>query len=85
MDKIFGGAVKQSFIEAVLNRASHYFLGVGKYTPNLAVQGDMGWVPTQVKQWKSLGRLWCRFKDMPHNRINKRIFQWSVSSRVNRV
>ena len=74
------GATKRSCIEAVQNRACRYYLGVGKYTPNLAVHGDIGWIPTQVKQWKSLGRLWCRFKDMSQNRINKRIFQWSVSS-----
>ena len=53
---------------------------MGKYTPNLAVHGDIGWIPTQVKQWKSLGRLWCRFKDMSQSRINKRIFEWSISS-----
>ena len=74
------GATKRSCIEAVQNRVCRYYLGVGKYTPNLAVHGDIGWSPTQVKQWKSLGRLWCRFKDMSQNRINKRIFQWSVSS-----
>ena len=74
------GSIKRLCIEAVQNRASRCYLGVGKYTPNLAVQGDIGWIPAQVKQWKSLGRLWCRFKDMSQNRINKRIFQWSVSS-----
>ena len=72
------GATKRSCIEAVQNRACRYYLRVGKYTPNLAVHGDIGWIPTQVKQWKSLGRLWCIFKDMSQNRINKRIFQWSV-------
>ena len=59
-----------------MNRASRYHLGVGKYTPNLAVHGDIGWLPTQVRQWKSLGR----FKEMPHDRINKRIFLWSTSN-----
>ena len=72
------GTTTRSCINAVQNRASRYHLGVGKYTPNLAVQGDIGWV--QVRQWKSLGRLWCRFKEMPEGRINKRIFSWSISN-----
>ena len=74
------GNTTRSCIVAVQNRASRYHLGVGKYTPNLAVQGDIGWVPTQVRQWKSLGRLWCRNNEMPQNRINKRIFEWSISN-----
>lgn len=28
---------------AVFNRACRFYLGVGKYTPKAAVQGDMGW------------------------------------------
>ncbi len=32
-----------SCISAIQNRASRYFMGVSKYTPNAAVQGDMGW------------------------------------------
>ena len=72
------GTTTRSCINAVQNRASRYHLGVGKYTPNLAVQGDIGWVQTQVRQWKSLGRLWSRFKEMPEGRINKRIFSWST-------
>ena len=73
------GTTNRSCIDAVQNHANRYHLGVGKYTPNLSVQGDIGWLPTQVRQWKSLGRLWSRFKEMPHDRINKRIFSWSTS------
>ena len=36
------GTTKRSCIEAVRNRACRFFMGVGKYTPNMAVQGDMG-------------------------------------------
>ena len=32
-----------SCINAVFNRACRFYLGVGKYTPNAAVKGDMGW------------------------------------------
>ncbi len=30
-------------VNRVQNRASHYDMGVGKYIPNGAVHGDMGW------------------------------------------
>ena len=32
-------------INAVQNRACRFFLGVGKYAPNNAVNGDIGWIP----------------------------------------
>jgi hypothetical protein len=31
-----------------------FFFGTGKYTPDAAVQGDMGWKPIIVKQWKAV-------------------------------
>ena len=37
------GTMVYSCIEAVQNRALRYFLGLGKYAPNLAINGDMGW------------------------------------------
>ena len=78
------GTRKRSCIEAVQNRACRYFMAVGKYTPNVAVQGDMGWMPTSVKIWKSVGRCWTRFKDMDDNRLNKRIFNWCIKHGKNR-
>ena len=33
-----------SCINAVPDRACRYFLGLGRYAPNTAVNGDMGWV-----------------------------------------
>jgi hypothetical protein len=37
------------------------FWGVGKYTPNAAILGDMGWKPIFVKQWGAVTRQFCRF------------------------
>ena len=48
----------------VFNRASLFYLGVGKYIPNGAVQGDMGWCPPNINQWSSICRLWCRLVNM---------------------
>ena len=60
------------------NKACRYFMEVVKYTPNIAVQGDMEWLPTEVKIWKSMGKCSSRFKDMDNNRLNKRTFNWFI-------
>ena len=39
------GTRTYSCIDAVHNRAMRFFLGVGKYTPNAAVAGEMVWIP----------------------------------------
>ena len=41
-------------ISAVQHRAARFFMGVGRYTPNSAVMGDMGWENVEVKQWDSV-------------------------------
>ena len=52
-----------SSINAVQNRACRFYLGLGKYAPNIAVNGDMGWLPPIVKQWKYVLNHWFRLKD----------------------
>ena len=60
-------------------------MGVGKYTPNLSLYGDMGWMPCSVKQWSSVFRLWSRFCKMDNNRLNKKVFIWSNMNGNNKV
>jgi len=64
-------------IDAVHNKACRYIMGVGRYAPNAAVQGDTGLAPPFIDQWISITRYWCRIMNMSSNRINKRIFEWS--------
>ena len=71
------GVKSFSCINAVHNRAMRFFLGTGKYTPNAAVSGDMGWQPVPTKIWKSICIYWSRMVHMDEGRINKRIFAWS--------
>lgn len=61
------------------NRAEWYFLNVGKYTPNAAINGDIGWTPMVAKCWKSVLTFWCRCINMNATRMNKKIFCWSNS------
>ena len=35
----------------VQNRACRCFLGLGRYAPNTAVNGDMGWPAPENRQW----------------------------------
>ena len=55
-----------------------FFLSTGKYTPNAAIYGDMGWQAPLVKQWKC--NTCDRLKRMTENRLNKRVFVWSCSN-----
>ena len=64
------GTKEYSCINAVQNRACRFFLGVGKYAPNNAVNRDMGWIPPLAKQWTSVVRTYFRLKNMPDERIN---------------
>ena len=50
------GCKEFSSINTVQNRACRYFLGVGKYTPTAAVQGDMGWYVPLHKQFLGVTR-----------------------------
>ena len=70
------GTNEYSCINAVQNRACRFFLGVGKYAPNNAVNGDMGWITPLAKQWTCVVRTYFRLKNMPDERINKQVFKW---------
>ena len=39
------GTQDYASINAVHHRARRFYLGVGKYTPNAGITGDMGWLP----------------------------------------
>jgi len=71
------GHCEYTCINAVHNRACRYFLGVGKFTANAAVQGDTGMYPPIVGQWVSITRQWCRIVNMNPNRLNNIIFKWA--------
>jgi hypothetical protein len=72
------GTREFSCITAVQNRVMRFYMGVGKYTLNDAVAGDMGWKPPYVKQWTNIFRHWSRCTKMENNRINYKVFKWSI-------
>ena len=73
------GCKSYSCINVVQNRGMRFFLGVGKYTPVAALEGEMGWEPSFIKKWTCIGRHFVRISRTPLNRINKRIALWAHS------
>ncbi len=73
------GTSEHSCISAVQHRANRYFMGLGKYAPNGAIIGDMGWYHPFHHQWISITRQWCRMINMSPSRVNKRVFKWACS------
>ena len=61
-------------LEAIQNRAIRIYLGVHKFAPTLALQGDMGWMSTENRQCLSVLRFWNRLLKLPDNRLTKQIF-----------
>jgi hypothetical protein len=47
-------------VNAVHHGATTFFLGTDKCTPNVAVQGDIGWNPIIIDQLKSVCNHWHR-------------------------
>ena len=72
-----------SCINAIQNRASRFFLGLGRYAPNIAVQGEMGWTLPGHDQWIAATRQWCRLVNMDNNRICKKVFSYCISKGQN--
>lgn len=62
---------------SIENRAARCFLGVPKFAPILAVQGDMGWLPGSIRHKCEMIRLWNRLVDLSEDRINMKVFIWS--------
>ena len=47
--------------DSIENRAARCFLGVHKFAPILAVQGDMGWLPGSIR----LKFIWSKLNGSP--------------------
>ena len=64
------------------NTTCRYYLGLGRYAPNTAVNGDMGWDIPEHRQWLSVTRKWCRIIRMSDTSLTKKFFlgYWAQSS-----
>ena len=50
-------------------------MGLGKYSPNDAINGDMGWKIQCAKQWSCVFRNWARCNVMSTDRVNFKVFR----------
>jgi hypothetical protein len=72
-----------SSITTIQNRACRFFMGVTKFTPNMAVQGDMGWKQVFHRQKICVTRLWLRLINMDRNRISSKVFWYAYGQAQN--
>ena len=72
------GTKSVSCVNAIQNRACRYFLGLGRYTPNAAVNGDMGWSAPEHKQWVCVTRRWCRLAKLDSSLLANKVFLYCV-------
>ena len=80
-DKAFGVVVVVTSLVYLQCRTESavFFLGLGKYAPNPAVQGDMGWVLPEHCQWICVIRQLCQMINMDNTLLSKKIFTWSLT------
>ena len=69
------GTKSISSISAVQNCACRFFLGLGRYAPNAAVNGDMGWPAPEHRQWMCITRKWCRLVNLDESLITEKVFK----------
>ncbi|CAC5407696.1 unnamed protein product [Mytilus coruscus] len=69
-----------SCINLIQNKAIRFYMGIGRYKPNVAVNGDSAWKPPCVRQWRTVINHWNRLRYMNTDRLNKRIHNWAENS-----
>ena len=67
----FTSVVKVGFdkIDMIRNWAIRYFMEVLRFTPILAITGNMAWVVSTSRRWANVLRLWNRLVSMEENRL----------------
>ena len=73
------GYNKLEKLDTVQNRAIRLFLGVHRFTPNKAIKGDMGWIPSRIRRHVNILRLWNRLIGLSSDRLTRKIFDYDKS------
>ena len=68
---VWGAYTNGQISEKIQNRACRVFLGVHKYSANVAINGDMGWNNHRNRQKLDMIRLWNRIITMDNERITQ--------------
>ena len=70
-------------LNQIQNKAIRYFLGVHKFAPTLAINGEVGWVNSKERRWCNMIRYWNKLLSMDDTRICKRVFNWDYEKCMN--
>lgn len=63
-------------IEAVQNKAIRIFLGLHRFAPVAAINGDMGWTQCSVRQKVCLTRFWNRLVNLDMSRLPRQVLDY---------
>ncbi len=66
-------------IDSVQQKAQRIFLGVHKFAPLLALEGDTGWLSAQYRRWVNIIRFWNRMIIAPPNSLTKQMFEYDYN------
>ena len=66
-------------IDAIQNKAQRIFMGVHRFAPLAAINGDMGWTQSQIRRHVSMFRFWNRLMTMDPYRLPKIVLNWDLS------
>ncbi len=69
------GTGNVSCIELVQYKASCFFVGVGKYTPNTEIEGEVVWTFPQQRIGLCMTHVLCSVMNMSTDRLNSRVFK----------
>ncbi len=68
-------------IDAVQNKAIRILMGLHKFGPIAAINGDMDWTSSCVRHKINIIRFWSRLMCVNNNHLLKLIFNWDYSFR----
>jgi len=75
------GFQKFGYLDAVQNKAIRFFLGIHRFAPNLAINGDVGWESATTRRRIEMIRFWNRLIDMDTDRLTKKVFYWDYQNK----
>ncbi len=75
------GYKKYDKIDTVQNRAIYLYWRVHAFAPNLAINGDFGWICSSTRRKLEIIRMWNRLIKMNNTCLTKKVFLWNMSCR----
>lgn len=66
-------------IDSIQNKAIRIYLGVHKFAPLAAINGDMGWSDSNIRRKIAMIRLWNRILKMEPNRLPSKMLMWDLA------